>query len=156
MENEDDELRELVREAETGDPFAQNLLAARLATGNGVVKDILGSLYWYFEAIKKGYVHAKWNAGSVLVEEKDVSGHRELGMKLIEEAAEAGENSACLFIAECCRNGSYGKKRDQEAASYWEQRAWDHERMKEIDIRRSSPDGQALGLKRPVLQPKHS
>jgi TPR repeat protein len=114
---------------------------------------MLGSLYWYFEAIKKGYVHAKWNAGSELVEEKDVSGYRELGLKLIEEAADAGQNSACLFVANCYRHGTYGKKMDEEAAAYWERRAWDYKNRNEFDLRRNLLEDYSLLLSRPELRP---
>src|ERR1700675_1521735 len=130
----ENDLQDLLGRAEEGDPIAQNLLAARLATGNGVVQDNLGSLYWYSEAIKGGYVHAKWNAGSMLIEDQPgLEAFRGLGMKLIEEAADANENSACLFLAQCYRNGTFGKSVDDERASYWEERAWDHKKMKEFD-----------------------
>jgi TPR repeat protein len=149
--NEDD-LQGLIERAEGGDSIAQNLLAARLATGNGVVQDNLGCLYWYSEAIKGGYVHAKWNAGSMLIEgQPGLEAFRELGIKLIEEAADANENSACLFLAQCYRNGTFGKSVNDERASHWEERAWDHKKMKEFDIRESLPLEYVSALSRPTI-----
>ena len=129
-----DDLREVLDHANAGDPVAQNLLGARLVTGDCVEQDIPGGLYWYCEAIKSGYVHAKWNAGSMLVDGEDgVAKNRTLGMRLIEEAADANNNSACLFVAQCYRNGTYGKHVDDKQATYWEKRAWDPENVREFD-----------------------
>ena len=87
----------LLKQAEEGDPEAQNILGASLAAGDFVDKDILGGFYWYCQAIKKGYVHAKWNAGSMLIDgDEGLEKNVELGLRLIEEAAEGNENSACF------------------------------------------------------------
>jgi TPR repeat protein len=147
------DIQRLLRNAEKGDPIAQNSLGARLATGCGVVQDILGSLYWYFQAIRQGYVQAKWNAGCILVEGIDgFESYRELGMKLIEEAAEANDSSACLFIEQCYRNGTFGKTANDKLASYWESRAWDYKNMKEFDIRSDLIKEHSLGLTRPTIK----
>ncbi len=144
-------MQELVQNAEKGDAIAQNILGARLATGEGAVKDALGGLYWYFQAIRNGYVHAKWNAGIMLIEGVEgLEQYRDLGMKLIEEAAQANENSACIFIASCYENGTHGKEVNSELASYWEARAWEHTKMREFDIRSDLIKEGSLGLIRPI------
>lgn len=128
------ELKELLRKAAEGDAAAQNQLGARLATGSGVRQDLQASLYWYFEAIRQGYVQAKWNAGTMLLnEEVDLSDGPALGMTLIEEAAAANDNSACLFLAKCYEDGTYGKKVDSVLARHWVDRARDYKKIKILD-----------------------
>ena len=128
------DLKELLLKATEGDASAQNQLAARLATGSGVRKDLRASLYWYFEAVRQGYVQAKWNAGTMLVNtEVQLENGPALGMRLIEEAAGANDNSACLFLATCYEKGSYGKKVDADLAKHWRKQARDYKKLKIFD-----------------------
>lgn len=128
------ELQELVLKATEGDATAQNQLGARFATGSGVRQDLQASLYWYFEAIRQGYVQAKWNAGTMLLnKEVELDDGPALGMALIEEAAAANDNSACLFLANCYEEGIYGKKVDKDLARYWTDRARDYKKIKIFD-----------------------
>ena len=95
--------------AEDGDPEAQNILGAKLASGNFVEKDEFGGLYWYCQALKKGYVNAKWNAGSMFLKgDGGVPKNTELAMMLIEEAAEEGDNGASHFLSECLGRDASG------------------------------------------------
>lgn len=66
----DERRREILRQlalAEQGEAAAQNALGAKLAQGYFVKKDLPGSLYWYAQAAKQGYTHAKFNAGTMLL-----------------------------------------------------------------------------------------
>lgn len=149
-----EELQRLIKSAELGDAEAQNILGARLITGEGVKQDTLGGLYWYAQAIKQGYVHAKWNAGSMFVDgeegvEKDLS----LGMRLIEEAAEANENSACLFLAHAYRVGSYSKNIDENQADRWDKQAWDRQHFKPFDRPLDIASEYNVQLKKPAIVP---
>ena len=148
---ESDELDELKKLAENGDAEAQNILGARLITGQYVKQDILGGFYWYCQAIKQGYIHAKWNAGSMLVNGDDgIEKNEMLGMRLIQEAADGNENSACLFISHCYVTGSYAKEKNEVLAKVWERRAWDYKNLKlfnqpidlevEYDLRLDKPE----------------
>lgn len=146
-------LQELIEHANIGDPFAQNLLGAMLATGSCFELDIPGGLYWYCEAIKGGYVEAKWNAGSMLVDGEDgAAKQRDLGMRLIEEAADANNNSACLFIAQCYRSGTYGKPVANDRSSYWEKRAWDYKNAREFDKPLDVFQEYSLKLQPPIVK----
>jgi len=128
------QLQELLLKAAEGDAAAQNQLGARLATGSGIRLDLRASLYWYFEAIRQGYVQAKWNAGTMLLnKEVELDDGPALGMTLIEEAAAAYDNSACLFLAKCYEDGTYGKKVDIDLARHWMDRARDYKKIKIID-----------------------
>jgi hypothetical protein len=54
-------------------------------------------------------------------------------MTLIEEAAAAYDNSACLFLAKCYEDGTYGKKVDKDLALRWMRRARDYKKIKIFD-----------------------
>jgi TPR repeat protein len=132
-----DEVADLIDLAERGVPPAQNLLGARLATGSGVQQDVAQALYWYLRASESGYTPAKWNAGSILVDgEQSIRKDLDRGMALIQEAADAYDSSACLFLASCFRNGTYGKQIDKSTARMWESRAWETENYREYDEKR--------------------
>jgi TPR repeat protein len=154
LTREMDDLGELISLAEQGEPVAQNLLAARLATGSGVKLDAAGALYWYLQAVKSGYVHAMWNAGSMLIDgEGGIEPDPVFGMELIERAAASNENSACLFLAMCHRDGKYGKAKNHEAAEYWDKRAWDFKGFREFDAEHNLRESAAFNLPRPVVRP---
>jgi TPR repeat protein len=120
------EILEQLTLAEEGDAATQNVLAAKLAQGYFVKKDLATALYWYGQAVKQGYTHAKWNAGSMLIEGEGVSSkHINIGMALIEQAARCGDSSACNFLAQCYERGAYGVPHDPLASEKWRQNAQD-------------------------------
>lgn len=123
--------RETLRQlhlAELGEAPAQNALGAKLAQGYFMKKNLPGALYWYAQAAKQGYTHAKWNAGAMLVEGDGLDGPRvDAGMKLIEQAAMCGDASACAFLSHCYASGELGKESDQQKSETWAQKARDPE-----------------------------
>ncbi len=125
----DEKRREIAEQlvlAQEGDAPSQNVLAAKLAQGYFVKKDLAAALYWYGQAVKQGYTHAKWNAGSMLIEGEGVSSrHVALGMALIEQAASCGDTSACNFLAQCYERGAYGMPLDSLMSEKWRQSAQD-------------------------------
>lgn len=125
----DEKRREIVEQltlAEEGDAATQNVLAAKLAQGYFVKKNLIAALYWYGQAVKQGYTHAKWNAGSMLIEGEGVSSkHVRIGMVLIEQAASCGDVSACNFLAQCYERGAHGVPRDSQVSQKWRQSAQD-------------------------------
>ena len=131
----DEKRREIMDQltlAEQGDAPAQNVLGAKLAQGYFMRKDAAGALYWYAQAVKQGYTHAKWNAGTMLIEAEGIpSALISLGMALVEQAADCGDASACNFLAHCYECGVYGKTRDPMVSEKWSQNARDHEHFVE-------------------------
>ena len=133
-------LIELLYPSINGDANIQNLLGTVLFTGRcdsakiNIIKNELGAFYWYCQAIKKGHVEAKWNAGTMLINgEAGLQVNIELGMRLIEDSALANYCSACLFLSDCYMDGKYGKKIDQEKSIFWQKKAWDYENIQEFD-----------------------
>lgn len=126
------ELIELLELADKGDAFAQNMLAARLASGYFMEQDNAGAFYWYCQAMKQGYTHSKWNAGTmILAGEVNKELGEKIGLRLIEEAAEDYENSACLFISDCYFYGNYGVEKDIQQANDWKRKSWEIDKFKE-------------------------
>lgn len=116
----------LLHLAELGEAPAQNALAAKLAQGYFMKRDVPGALYWYAQAAKQGYTHAKWNAGVMLVEGDGLDVPRiDVGMQLIEQAAMCGDVSARTFLSHCYASGKLGKGRDQQKSASWAQKARD-------------------------------
>jgi TPR repeat protein len=123
----DEKRTELMRQqdlAEQGDAKAQNALGAAFAQGYFIKKDPQAALYWYAQATKQGYTHAKWNAGAMLVEGEGIPrANVDLGMSLIEQAADCGDSSACHFLALCLEHGANDKTRDIAMSEKWRQSA---------------------------------
>ncbi len=130
VDNEDwNDIGQQILLAENGDAEAQNILGARFATGRGVDKNEAGAAYWYSQAVNQGYVHAKWNIATMFLNaEGGLLRNIELAMKLIYQAAEDGDDSACHFLSMCYESGQFVKYPDQEMAEAWERRA--HEKRK--------------------------
>jgi TPR repeat protein len=129
-----DNLNNLVHAAKEGDAFAQAELGAILVRHANNDNDVQRGFYWYCQAIKQGYVYAKWNAGSMLINgDGGIEKNYQIGLRLIEEAADAYVTSACLFIADCYLDGMYGKEINEELSNYWRNRAFDHERILTAD-----------------------
>jgi TPR repeat protein len=121
--------------AEQGEAAVQNIIGAKLAQGYFVKRDLAGALYWYAQAVKQGYTYAKWNAGTMLIAGEGVEGRRiELGVELIEQAADCGDASACDFLAQCYAKGTFGKVRDPVMSAKWSERAREHVRFVEYGL----------------------
>ncbi|TGO02074.1 hypothetical protein PN36_31025 [Candidatus Thiomargarita nelsonii] len=106
--------------AEKGDAEAQNIVAARLAKGYFVEKNEQGAFYWYCQAVKQGYIYAKWNAGIMLLNgEGGLQKNYKLAMMLIEDAANSGESDACNFLSFCYLNEKYGKEKNMDLSEQW-------------------------------------
>ena len=83
-------VKEIVIAAEEGSADAQNELGARLWLGYFVDMDQLGAFYWYCQAIKQGYVEAKYNAGTMLLHgDGGIPKNPGLGISLIDIFDEA-------------------------------------------------------------------
>ncbi len=146
-----EEIKECLIFAEEGDAFAQNLMGASLATGWYVEQDITGAFYWYCQAIKQGYVDAKWNAGTMLLFDNNwIEKHEQLGLRLIREAAEAKHYSACMFLSDHYQDGSRGFEINSELALYWQQRAEDYEHRIDFNQPIDVEEEYHLILKKPM------
>lgn len=119
----DEKRRDIVRQltlAEQGEAAAQNSVGAMLAQGYFVNRNLLGAFYWYVQAVKQGYTHAKFNAGTMLIMGEGVAAaDAALGMSLVRQAAEAGDPSARNFLSQCYAQGSFGLARNLDMSKHW-------------------------------------
>lgn len=115
---------ELIVLAYGGDPYAQNRLGAKLAQLGGD-KNLSAALYWFLLAVESGFVESIWNAATMLINGEGGIQNQEFGLVLVETAANAGQNSACLFLADCFKDGVYGYERNEVLSKNWIESAWD-------------------------------
>lgn len=110
----------LLTAAEQSEAEAQNSIGAMLAQGYFVERNLAGALYWYAQAAKQGYTHAKFNAGTMLIMGEGVaSPDPVLGMALVRQAAEAGDPSARTFLSRCYAEGHFGMARNIDMSKQW-------------------------------------
>lgn len=119
-----DEIEDMIQAAEDGHPDSQNFLAAKLVH-SGKEEALEGALYWYLQAVRRGYVDAMWNAGAMLMDGEGGITNHDLGLRLIKIAAENGQSSACRYIAYCYEEGLQGFEKSPSLASHWTQRPRD-------------------------------
>lgn len=118
-----DELEKQILFATEGEPISQYILGSRLITGYIFEQDIMGGFYWYTQSIMSGYIHAKWNAGAMLVEgEIKFKNAQNCGFKLIESAAKEGLWDACEFLANSYKYGKYDLNKDEEKYKLWKEK----------------------------------
>lgn len=106
--------------AESGNVEAQAILAARLAKGEGVLKDDRGEVYWYAQAAKLGHVHAKWNLALMILNgEGGIEANGRLAIELVEEAASEGDMDARNFLSWAHKYGELGLERNIALSKKW-------------------------------------
>jgi TPR repeat protein len=101
---------------------AQNNVAVRYASGNGVPMDLPRALAWYRRSAEAGYMVAQSNLGGMLL--KGVGGPRqpEEGVRWLRRAAERGYDQAQSNLGLVYAKGD-GVPRDPAASARWYQLA---------------------------------
>ena len=128
-----DEIRSQEKWAKEGDVESQSIIGAKLANGDFVEQDELGALYWFIQAIKQGHTHSKFNAGTMLVNgDGNINKNIEVGMMLIESAANDGEGGACQFLSYCFQIGAFGKEKDESLSKLWHEKSSKFEDFKPL------------------------
>ena len=146
-------IKELETSAEEGCAYAQNDLAANLAQGYVVDKDEHGAFYWYCQSIKQGYFEAKYNAGSMLLDgDGGIPKNPELGMSLIEDAANTGDCNARSFIADCYELGLYGKEIDLSLSQQWRQMPEDLSKLIDFSDQLDLECEYGFAIKKPIIR----
>ncbi len=130
---EGESFEDLRRRAEAGSAFDQEQMGAFLATGSeGICKqDEVEARYWYLQAVKQGFLDAKYNLSIMLIE--GAGGPKDItkAMFLLEQAAAEQNYSSCRFLSAIYEGGDYGKEVDAKLSQYW----WrEYERIMALDI----------------------
>ncbi|MCB1840674.1 MAG: sel1 repeat family protein [Rhodospirillales bacterium] len=149
-------IKRLLKDAEAGDSFCQNQLGAILATGDYVVhQDEEGAVYWYTQAVKKGYADAKWNLATMIRNgEGGLKPNISYALNLIDQAAREGETTAGLFLSDLYREGFYGIEIDPTKSEMYRKMHENHIERPEHNLSQSIDIAKDLGLalKKPVVR----
>jgi TPR repeat protein len=130
---EGETFEDLRRRAAEGSAFDQEQMGAFLAMGSDGIceKDEVEARYWYLQAVKQGYLDAKYNLSIMLIE--GAGGPKKIvkALFLLEQAAAEHHYSSCRFLSAIYEAGEYGKEVDDELSRYW----WrEYERIMALDI----------------------
>ncbi len=146
-----------IKDAESGNPCAQNLLGAALATGGQYVvqQDEEGAVYWYVQAVKNGNIDAKWNVATMIKNgEGGLKPNIPYALMLMDLAAREGETTAGLFLSDLYREGYYGIEIDLAKSEMYRKMHEDWRGKEREDLGQPVDIEKDLGLvlKRPVVR----
>ena len=99
------------RAADLGSPEAQFALANMLAAGRGMPRDTGAALVWAREAAKRGFAPAQLAVGRELLASVE-NNRRKEGFTILQNAAEAGNGQAALFLSSAMVRGQFGLTKD--------------------------------------------
>ena len=120
--DEPEEIRELRKQADSGDAIAQNNLGTRYSDGNGVKQDYEKALYWYRKSAEQGNAWAQYHIGIAYNFGNGVPVDYKIAAEWKEKAANAGNADAQRAIGFCYENGK-GVQKDAIKAVYWYKKA---------------------------------
>ena len=129
---EGETFEDLRRRAAAGSAFDQEQLGAFLATGaDGICeRNEVEARSWYLQAVKQGYLDAKYNLAIMLIEGAGGPKNIAKAMFLLEQAAAEHHYNSCRFLSAIIETGEYGKDVDAELSRYW----WrEYERIMVLD-----------------------
>jgi len=105
------------RAAKRGDALSQLNLAARLATGDDVKRDLKRAVFWYRKAAVQKEPDAIYNLGLMQMFGEGHPADVPRGLRMLERAARLGSPDAQQLFGEVLMAGLYGLKRDPERAA---------------------------------------
>jgi TPR repeat protein len=106
------------RQAETGDPEAQNSVGEMYARGLGVPKDPEKALQWFRKSAEQGNARAQANLGAMHEKGLGVPQDKAESVKWFEKAAAQGHPGAQYHLGEILMGG-LGVRRDPKTAVQW-------------------------------------
>ncbi len=110
--------RSLINAAKRGNVDAQCQLAAMLATGDGIEKDVVAAAQWYAEAAVKNHPEALYNLGLMYILGEIGRPAVRKGIAMVKRAAALGSWHAHWYLAHLYMDGGYGQPRDLDKAAY--------------------------------------
>jgi len=118
----DEYLRLLIAQAEAGDPAAQDRLAFKYLSGEGVPKDIQKALHWYQKGAEGGDPDAQYNLGAMYASGEGVEANQMIASKWFQKAADQGHTMAMNNLGARYVRG-LGVLPDVEKAFSWYKKA---------------------------------
>jgi TPR repeat protein len=111
--------RSLVNAAKRGNVDAQYQLAAMLATGDRIEKDVAAAAHWYAKAAARNHPEALYNLGLMHILGEIGRPAVKKGMALIKRAAKLDSWDAHWYLAHVFMDGGHGQPRDLDKAAYY-------------------------------------
>lgn len=127
----EERFQKLRRDAEAGDPDAQNSLGAMFYTGEAVSRDAAGNIMdydpvsaagWFFRAAEKGHAEAQFNLGLLYLHGDGVEKDIEAALKWFTQSAEQGNADAQNNLGVIYLTGE-GVEQDSDEAIKWFEKA---------------------------------
>jgi TPR repeat protein len=115
----EESIEELRTKAEQGDALAQNVLAGRYSSGEGVVKNEAEAIKWYRKAAEQGLALAQYNLGLAFAAGKGVEKNDVESTMWIRKAAEQNLAVAQFFLGLSYSAGTGVEKNDAEAVKWY-------------------------------------
>jgi TPR repeat protein len=110
------------RAAEQCHVGAQYFLAAELATGENVRKDVQEAARWYRRAARQAHSEAQYNLALMYWAGEGVPRSPTAAHRWLEKAAISGDLLALRALAEAYETGQLGYRRNRARARYWRSR----------------------------------
>jgi TPR repeat protein len=111
--------RSLVNAAKRGNVDAQYQLAAMLASGDGIEKDVAAAAQWYAKAAAKNHPEALYNLGLMHILGEIGKPAVKKGMAMLKRAAKLDSWDAHWYLAHVFMDGLHGQPRDLDKAAYY-------------------------------------
>lgn len=109
--------QKLQSSAKRGNAGAQYQLAACLATGEGMDRNLEEAAHWYRLASAQKHPEAQYNLGFMYLLGEGVRKNLRQALKLIEQAVKCGSADAAMLLADIYFRGQYGVKKDSVLAA---------------------------------------
>lgn len=111
-------IAKLIKQAESGDKFAQYDLGVAYAKGEGISKDEVQAVHWYHKAAEQGYVKAQASLGLMYAIGQGVAQDDAEAVRWYRKAAELGDPVAKYNLGFMYANGR-GVAKDEVEATRW-------------------------------------
>jgi len=111
--------RSLVDAAKRGNVDAQYQLAAMLATGDGIEKDVVAAGQWYAKAAAKNHPEALYNLGLMHILGEICRPALKKGMAMLKRPAKLDSWDAHWYLAQVFMVGLHGEPRNLDKAAYY-------------------------------------
>ena len=118
IENDEEKAQWMEKSAEQGYRVAQYHLGGMYQDGRGVTEDYEEAIKWYRKAAEQGYASAQNNLGLAYMHGLGVTQDSEEGIKWLRKASEQGDTSACNNLGITYERG-YGIPQNYEEAVKW-------------------------------------
>lgn len=124
-DGDEQSLRQLMTEANSGETHAQDNLGLMFKYGEGVTQSHEMASYWFSHAAKQGYADAQNNLAIMYLNGQGVEQNSTLALEWLHKAVSQNHNKAQYTLGHCYENGQCVPQNNVAAAD-WYQRSLDN------------------------------